>query len=699
MGTVAYMSPEQARAEPVDARSDLFSFGVVLYEMVTGVLPFRGRTAADTMAEILQREPVPPRRVNPEVPENVERIIVKALEKDPSLRYQSAADIKTDLKRLLRQSETVPVAAARPRRARRRQAIKTGAAVAVVLTLLVGGDWWLRRTRVPASSGPVRIAVLPFENLGTPDDGYFSDGITDDIRSKIAGLPQLAVIARNSVTGYKGSKKPPEVIARELNAQYLLSGTVRWEKSASGGSHIRVVPELVEVAGDGPPTQRWQDSFDAVVEDVFRVQGEIAARVASALQVSLGAQEQRELAGQPTANLAAYDEYLRGQASFGMENGDVATLAPAVAHFEKAVSLDPGFALAWAALSRARTLIYGNSFSSPLSLANAARDAAEQAAKLAPNLPQTRIAQGAYFTTVKRDLARAVDECRQAPGEPINADLQRCVSAAEFALGRWDEGLLHLQQARLVSPRSPAILVRLVRVLLWTRRHEDAIATADAALAISPQDVVTFEWKVMARLAQGDLAAARKVIADRPKELSAETLVLNLSAYYGLMWTLDGEQRQLLMGLPVDAFGGDEFARAAVFAEAQALFGTGADVRRWAGKADAVLVADLAQNPDTASTHSAHGLVLAYLGRRDEAIREGLRAVELTPRSRDAMNGGYYEHQMARIYLVLGEKDKALDYLEPLLKIPYYLTPAWLAIDPNFATLKGNPRFERLLGR
>ena len=697
LGTVAYMSPEQARGEVVDARSDLFSFGIVLYEMVTGVLPFRGRSAADTMADILQREPVPPMRVNPDVPEDLGRIVAKALEKDPTLRYQSAAEIKTDLKRLLRHSGTVPMAAAQPHRSRRRFAVATAVAAAVLI--LATGGWWVRRASAPpsAASGPVRIAVLPFENLGTPDDGYFADGITDDVRSRIAGLPQLAVIARNSVTGYKGSTKPPEVIARELNARYLLSGTVRWDKSASGGSRIRVVPELVEVNGGGPPTQRWQDSFDAVVEDVFRVQGEIATRVAGALQVSLAAREQRELVAPPTANLAAYDEYLRGQASFGMENGDIATLGPAVVHFEKAVSLDPGFALAWAALARARTLLYGNSFTPALSMANAARDAADRAAKLAPNLPQTRFARGSYFTIVERDPARAVEACRQAPGEGIDADLQRCMASAECALGRWDDGLLHLQQARLVSPRSPAVLGRLVRVLLWTRRDEDAIATADTALAISPQDVVTFEWKVMARLAQGDLAAARRVIAGRPKELSSETLVLNLSAYYGLMWTLDGEQRQLLMGLPIEAFGGDEFARASVFAEAQALFGADDEARRWAAKAEGAFVARLAENPDTSSTHSAHGLALAYLGRRDEAVREGLRAIELTPRSRDAMNGCYYEHQMARIYLVLGEKEKALDRLEPLLKAPYFLTPKWLAIDPNFAPLKGHPRFERLL--
>jgi serine/threonine protein kinase len=420
LGTVSYMSPEQARGEAVDARSDLFSFGVVLYEMVTGVLPFRGQSAADTMSEILTREPVSPMRINPDVPEDVERIIGKALEKDPALRYQSAADIKTDLKRLLRRSGTVPVAVAPPRRSRRRLAIRAGVAAAVVVSLTMAGGWWLRRSQAPAASGPVRIAVLPFENQGAAEDAYFADGMTDEVRNKLVALPGLAVIARSSSDQYKGTTKPAKQIAEELGTPFILTAKVRWQKTGTGGSRIRVTPELTEVTGSAAPMARWRDSFDAVVEDVFRVQGEIATRVAGELRVALGASEQQRLAERPTANLAAYEAYMRGQEisnDFAVTESE--PLLRAAAQYEQAVALDPSFALAWAQLARARSFLFLNLTPLP-SLARGALEAAETALRLAPGLPEARLAMGGYYQDVIKDPAQLLEQCRQGLAESPN---------------------------------------------------------------------------------------------------------------------------------------------------------------------------------------------------------------------------------------------------------------------------------------
>ena len=542
-----------------------------------------------------------------------------------------------------------------------------------------------------------RLAVLPFENLGAPEDDYFADGIADEIRGKLTSLPGVVVIARGSSTPYKKTTKTPRRIAEELNVSYLLTATVRWEK-VGGRSRVHVSPELVDVTRPDAPTSKWQQPFDAALTDVFQVQSDIATRVAQALGVALKAGEEKRLAEKPTQNLAAYDAFLRGEeASRGLAAADPSSLRRAIVHYEQAVALDPGFAQAWTQLSRAHSFNYANSVPAPAEREQA-RAAAERALALAPGLPAAHLALGDYYQSTLGDWLRAAEQYglgRQKA--PRDADLLVGTALVQQSAGHWEEGLGSLRQAQTIDPRSALTARRLARTLLLLRHYAEARETADRGLTLAPQSLGILETKVILFLAQGDLQGARSVLEAAPPEVDPKVLVAYLATYNHLTWILDDEQQTLLLSLPPATFADDRLAWGISLAETASQRGDLGKTRQYAEAARAAAEAQLRDAPQDATRHTLLGLALALLGRKAEAVREGERAVTLVPVAKDAYDGPYYQHQLARIYIRVGEPEKALDQLEPLMKIPYILTPGWLEIDPNFDPLRNHPRFQKLV--
>ncbi|HSN67888.1 MAG TPA: protein kinase, partial [Thermoanaerobaculia bacterium] len=353
LGTVAYMSPEQARGQVTDARTDLFSLGTVIYQMASGTLPFQGETSAVTFDAILNRDPVPLSQHNSSLPSELNRILGKALEKDRSLRYQNANDLKTDLMRLKRDLDSGG-----------RQAAESSS------------------PRVAATSGK-SVAVLYFENLsGIKEDEYFRDGITEDIITELSKIKGLKVFSRATVLTYRDKQVTPPQIGQQLNASYCLAGSLR-----RAGTRLRINAQLVDTGTDFP---LWSERYDREMKDVFEVQDEIARSIAEALRITLSPQEEKALATKPTEDMQAYDLYLRGRNyARRMSRQD---LEFALQMFENAISADPNFAAAHAGIACVCAQYYYH-YERSKSWIDRARVAAERATARGQDSPEVMIAQ------------------------------------------------------------------------------------------------------------------------------------------------------------------------------------------------------------------------------------------------------------------------------------------------------------------
>jgi eukaryotic-like serine/threonine-protein kinase len=558
---------------------------------------------------------------------------------------------------------------------------------AVVATVLV--------FRGPAGAAEpglgIRLAVLPFENRGAADDNYFVDGVADQVRGKLMGLKGFQVTARASSDQYKATKKTPQEIGSELGVDYLLTSTVSWAKSAAGKGRVQVVPELIDVkTGAG----KWQQSFDAELTDIFQVQGDIATQVAGALNVALAPNEKQEIAERPTRNLAAYDLFLKAKA---LTDNDPASLRQSIAYTEQAVALDSTFADAWTGLGLNLAILYFNSTPDP-DVAARAKRAVDRARALAPEKVGTHFARYLYYINVANDLAAADAEVMEGMrAAPNDAAVLRMASGMEARQGRWQEALAHAQQAMRLDPRTRRSKTTLWNLLASLHKFPEATALGRELVAAFPKDLNLREGLAQVHLMQGDLASARALIREAPAEVPRTAIATYFAIYQDLYWVLEDEEQRLVTRLGPAMFDDDRSTWATVQMQLATLRGDQARARAFADTAQAVFAKQIQVTPNDPQRHLFRGLALATLGRKAEAIQEATLGASFNPLSRDQSVGPYYQHQLMRVYLLVGEDEKALDILEQLVKVPYLLTSAWLRIDPNFAPLKGNPRFERLV--
>jgi len=576
------------------------------------------------------------------------------------------------------------------------------AAVAIGLFLQVGTHLRGVRQNAVAEQGrpggaplPISeksIAVLPLENLSEEkENAFFADGIQDELLSNLSKIKDLKVISRTSVMQYKTAiTRNLREIARQLGVSNVVEGSVR-----RSGNHIRVSIQLIDALTD---RHIWVQNYDRTLADSLALQGELATEIAAGVGATLSPQEKARVEAKPTNNPAAYDAYLRGRAVEAGSLFDKSNVERAIQSYQEAVKLDPSFVPAWVRLS----FMHSNSYwighdPSPARLA-AAKDAADRALALDPNLPETHLALGYYRYYGQHDFAGALAEFQQAEqGLPNNFDVIRGIALIQRRLGHWDEAIAELRRAVELDPRNIDASSALALTCRAVRRFTEALASVDRVLALEPANTDALGLKARVFRATGDLQAVEPLLANpgiSPLDRSVQALfqrryaaaieILSNAVASDSKLLYPRDDARLLLGLSQQRAGDVAAARATYQKAAQ-------DFQRQLDKVarDSFKEAEL---------HAVLGRAYAGLGEAASAVAEGQKAMAMHPTSKDPFEGPGEEESMALIYALLGDADHAIPILKRLLQIPYAfaITPALLRLDPIWDQIRNDPRFQEL---
>jgi len=696
-GTAAYMSPEQAKGEETDQRSDIFSFGCVLYELLCGSQPFKGEHEAALLYEIVHEEPKSLAECGGEILETYQGIIDRCLKKDPAERYQNTAELKEDI----REAGEGNPATVHGSRQGKGNAFRNIVIAAAAIMLVVAGLYVIKgfRETGPDEPGVTGIVVLPFENLGEAEDEYFADGITDEITVRLTGMEDLKVIARTSANQFKSTDKTIARIGEELDVEYILEGTIRWQRFPDGSSRVSISPKLIKTS-DG--SHMWAETYQEDLTDIFQLQSLIATRVADALGVEFLESAQSIVEKIPTENLEAYDYYLRGLEHDKFWSNTVQAQR-ALKMYEKAVSLDPEFAEAFGHICRLKAWLVNVGILERDELA-AAKRAGDRALSLNAGIVETHIGLGFYCYYGFRDYDNAMKHFREAKIlDPGRAEPFFGSALVLRRMGMWEMSLADLEKALELDPLNQDITLDFTYTYTMTRDFDKAEKMARRVIDRNPDVMESYSTLFELYIGMdGDLIRAAGVFKQALGKGSAVDLVMGAENLFLLRLLIGGNTEAISSIMMTESLPERSRLENARLFYMQAWLSERSSERDSAAAIYEMMVKLLESQSASERRNFYYYPLLSFaysgLGRHEESINICREALKADNMSNDVLQTANILIHLAMAYTSLGMEDESIDLLEDLLSRPSVMTAGYLKVDPVWDPLRDNPRFIKLTG-
>jgi non-specific serine/threonine protein kinase len=691
LGTVHYMSPEQLRGSDIDHRSDIWSLGVVFYEMLTGAKPFTGEFDQAVMYSIMNEEYENVQKTVKDIPDKIVNISERCLDKNRNKRYQRIEDLLLDLRE---HPETSPMGV--EFKTEKKKYFKY--AISIIVIVLIG--FFIYSKLLDSDTDPdmsrKMIAVLPFDNLGAEDDTYFSDGMTDAIIARLGMINNLGVISRHSSMQFRDTNKNIEQIGSELKVEYVLEGTVQRQKINRSKDKVRIIPLLIRVNDD---TQIWSDIYEIELDDIFETQSQISEMVAQALDITILEPERKLLVSTLTDHMDAYEFLLRGNEYLnrGWDENDINI---ALEMYSKAIELDSSFAQAYSMIARSHLVIYGEYYDRTRYRLNLVKKAIDKAFEINPELPEVLVSSGLYYYRLGQ-LDIALNNFKKAQSkEPANIEVITSLAFILRTQGKLDLAINELKNAVLLDPLDHMKLYQLAITQLVNHDYKDAEQSFDEVISKIPDWFAPYLYKSILYMSwQGSYEKVQKIMEEAADKIGMQELI-NKLMFVGagsVFNLLDENFNQMMQNTSIETSGADSATYYFIKAERYDRLKNPELKRAYYDSARVILERNVRLEPNEPLFHSYLGIVYAGLGEKEKAVNECKISIGLLNPDEDMWDGPDYLWNLAIVYMMNEEYDNAIDQINKALKYPSIMSKTWIRAEKFWDPLWNYEKFKKIM--